>query len=74
MVMRTKPGRELLATWLQRNGHSKLWLSRELATSERNVYRWLNGDRQPRIEALAAIEKLTGVPATSWAIQGREAA
>ena len=65
--MKTKPGRQQLADWLKRSDTSQASLARQLETSTTNIQRWLHGHRVPRVEFLAKLERLTGIPSASWA-------
>jgi predicted transcriptional regulator len=64
---RSKHGRERLAVWLRRRELSQTAAARLLGTSPPNVSRWLSGRQTPRLEHLLSIERLTGIPASSWA-------
>lgn len=55
--------------WLTDRGRTQLWLAAELNVAPAVLWRWIVGDRTPRIEALVRIEDLTGIPAREWAAE-----
>lgn len=46
--------------WLKAEGLTQAWLARELGVANAVLWRWLAGDRQPRTDFAAAIERITG--------------
>lgn len=61
------PAGEALVDWLERNGRTQTWLAEELGIAHAVLWRWIAGERSPRIESCAAIERLTGIPSRAWA-------
>jgi hypothetical protein len=68
-----------LKKWLDDNGHSKAWLAEQLVGQDRHgnpqigigrsvVWRWLEGERMPRVDFAAQIERITSgkIPASLW--------
>lgn len=45
---------------------SQAELARKLGVTPQAVNGWLNGGPPPRLENAAALEKLTGIPASEW--------
>jgi plasmid maintenance system antidote protein VapI len=60
---------ELLQKWLEENDKTAAWLAEQLGVDRVVLWRWMVGERTPRIEHCAAIERITNsaVPAASWA-------
>lgn len=56
--------------WLERSHRSRSWLANKLGVKRESLWRWLNGRRTPGIAYCVAIERLTGVPAESWVVEG----
>ena len=60
-------GGALLIEWLEKHGVSRGEFA-ELGGADRAaVWRWITGERTPRIEFCAAIEEATGIPCKAWA-------
>jgi transcriptional regulator with XRE-family HTH domain len=66
MAELTKAGVRLHA-WLKANGKSQRWLAKKLGVGADALWRWCVGERQPRIDHCAAIQRITGIGATEWA-------
>lgn len=60
--------------WLTRNGRTQAWLAEQLSVKPSQLWRWMAGQRVPRIEAATQIQNITGVLATSWGRSKTEAA
>lgn len=67
MTVRCAAGDQVVA-WLNKKGESQDWLAKELGVARSVLWRWLSGKRQPRINHIDAIEKLTKgvVKASAW--------
>ncbi len=63
--MATAPA--LIDAWLTKHNKTRAWLADSLGVKRETLWRWLNGKRTPRIDHCVAIQKLTRVPASSWA-------
>lgn len=59
-----------LRRWLTRRGWTALELSIELGVSRQRVYQLLDG-QTPSLAMAAKLERLTGIPAASWAKEER---
>jgi transcriptional regulator with XRE-family HTH domain len=78
VAKRRKAGGDALTAWQERNplrqwrllqppeGWNRSVLARQLEVSHTAVASWENGNRLPMADALAKIEKLTGITATKW--------
>lgn len=57
-----------LDTWLDQNDRTKAWLARELGVAPAVLWRWMAGERQPRVDFASRIELITGgyVPTSDW--------
>lgn len=42
------------------NGHSVIWLAKQVKVSRNAVYGWLDGTRSPRWKHIARLERLSG--------------
>jgi ribosome-binding protein aMBF1 (putative translation factor) len=78
MAKRRAAGRDALTAWHEENplrmwrlrqppeGWSRSLLARQLKVSHTAVGSWETGKRLPMVDAVAKIEKLTGITATQW--------
>lgn len=61
----TQAGARLLR-WIEDNNRTQAWLADELQVARESLWRWVVGQRTPRIEHCAAIERITGIEAAAW--------
>lgn len=59
--------RRRLRRWITDNGIGPREVARRLACNHASVIAWRDGARVPTALWRAAIERLTGIPAASWA-------
>ena len=57
---------ELLKAWLKDEGRKSSWLAKHCMADQSTVSHWVNGNRMPHAVNRAAIERLTGIPASAW--------
>ena len=56
-----------LAEWLAESGTHKADLADRIGADRAALWRWLAGERVPRIQYAAAIETVTGIACKKWA-------
>jgi len=60
-------GAQLLAAWLATTETSQRAMARQLDLGPSTVQAWMSGRKRPSLAVATSIERVTGVPATSWA-------
>lgn len=59
-------GAKRLEAFLSKHEHSHGWLARLIGLAQPSVSAWLAGSSRPEPELRAALELITGIPASDW--------
>jgi transcriptional regulator with XRE-family HTH domain len=63
---------QLLKDWLHRRGLNQQEGCEELGIRPEEMSMFVNGRRRPSLEKAVKIERLTGIPASSWVSSPRD--
>lgn len=58
--------REQLKEWLASGGRKKSWLAGQCNVGTLALHKWITGASVPNPAGRAAIERVTGIPASAW--------